>query len=174
MRSIAVSHRSSIGPSRWGRPVGPSLLHAAGGILKAPVGIPRVVKPRISPASLCGVSPHTANEGSVKYSPPISRVVVCNKKPPEAACAEGLPDGLVASRDVARITVDSGACDAIVPPCIFQHTPAIKHEEFGRTYAACGGETVINLGVKNVKCLLSSGDIKSIPFQVGDKIISRV
>ena len=85
-------------------------------------------------------------------------------------CAHGLPDGSVAARDVVRITVDSGACDAIVPPSIFQHTPAIKHEEFGRTYAACGGETVTNLGVKNVQCLLSSGDIKSIPFQVGDKV----
>ena len=58
---------------------------------------------------------------------------------------EGLPDRLAASRDVARITVDSGACDAIVLPSVVQHTPAIKHEEeFGRTYAACGGEMVTN------------------------------
>ena len=36
--------------------------------------------------------------------------------------------------------------------------------------AGARGETVTNLGVKNVKCLLGNGSIKPLKFQVGDKI----
>ena len=38
---------------------------------------------------------------------------------------------------------------------MFRNTPIKQHGEFGRTYAACGGETVTNLGLKTVKCLLT-------------------
>ena len=49
-----------------------------------------------------------------------------------------------------------------------------KHSDDGRKYAACGGETVTNLGLKAVKCLLPSDSndniIKTINFQVGDLV----
>ncbi len=57
-----------------------------------------------------------------------------------------------------------------MPPAMFHNTKVVKHSEFGRTYAACGGETVTNLGVKNVKCMLSNSEIKSMPFQIGDRV----
>ena len=53
---------------------------------------------------------------------------------------------------------------------MFPNTKINKHTEVGRTYGACGGETVTNLGLKNVKCLLSDGTTKQLKFQVGDKI----
>ena len=48
------------------------------------------------------------------------------------------------------ITVDSGACDSIAPPSAFKDTPMQRHHEVGQKYGACGGETVTNIGVKNV------------------------
>ena len=82
---------------------------------------------------------------------------------------------MIASHTIEFCTIDSGACDSIVPPTLFKNTPNEKHNEYGRTYAACGGETVTNLGLKNVKCLLSSENnddpiYKEFKFQVGDLI----
>ena len=74
------------------------------------------------------------------------------------------------ARKITPVTVDSGACDSIVPPPMFPNTPIKKHNEVGRTYGACGGETVTNVGVKDVRCLMSDGSSKSLKFQVGDKI----
>ena len=97
-----------------------------------------------------------------------------NSFEPMGVRLQGLPKGLVASHEVQMITVDSGACDSIVPPIMFKNTPSKKHHEFGRTYAACGGETVTNLGIKNVNCLLQGENGKTInrdlKFQVGDKV----
>ena len=66
----------------------------------------------------------------------------------------GLPPGCVVSHEITFLTVDSGACDNIMPPHMFKNTPTIRHSEFGKQYAACGGETVTNIGVKNVRSLL--------------------
>ena len=86
----------------------------------------------------------------------------------------GLPSNLLASHSVEYITVDSGACDSIIPPHMFKNTPIIKHDECGRTYAACGGETVTNMGLRSVKCILPSdrNDVihKNLNFQVGDLV----
>ena len=71
---------------------------------------------------------------------------------------------------ITPVTVDSGACDSIVPPSMFKNTKTCSHSEVGRTYGACGGEAVTNLGVKNVSCLLGNGSVKPLKFQVGDKI----
>ena len=71
---------------------------------------------------------------------------------------------------ITPVTVDSGACDSIVPPSMFKNTKTHHHSEVGRTYGACGGETVTNLGVKNVNCLLGNGSVKPLKFQVGDRI----
>ena len=68
------------------------------------------------------------------------------------------------------MTVDSGACDSIVPPHLFPNTKTQKHNEVGRTYGACGGETVTNVGLKKVNCVLGDGTVKSLDFQVGDKV----
>ena len=100
----------------------------------------------------------------------ISQIVSCSKKPQETARVTGLPSNFVATHRAEYVTVDSGACDSIVPPSMFQNTPTLRHSEFGRTYAACGGETVMNIGLKNLKCLFGQGDVKHIPFQVGDKV----
>jgi len=57
---------------------------------------------------------------------------------------------------------------------MFRNTPTLKHNEFGKTYAACGGETVTNLGIKSVKCILpgfeNGFEHKSFAFQVGDLV----
>ena len=82
-----------------------------------------------------------------------------------------LPEGWSAAEEVQLITVDTGACDAIVPPEVFKHTQAARHKDYGTKYRACGGETVTNLGVKHVNCLFNEGVSKTIPFQIGDKII---
>ena len=100
----------------------------------------------------------------------VSQIVKCATKPQATTRVAGLPPHLVATRVAEFVTVDSGACDSIVPPSMFRNTPTRRHEEFGRTYAACGGETVNNIGIKDLKCLLDNGDIKNIPFQVGDKV----
>ena len=88
---------------------------------------------------------------------------------------KGLPPGFVASHEVQYVTIDSGACDSISPPSMFKNTPCnSNHKDFGKTYAACGGETVTNMGLKIVKCLLPSDDenpiCKSLKFQVGDLV----
>ena len=53
---------------------------------------------------------------------------------------------------------------------MFRNTPTTKHQEFGNVYKACGGEKVINIGLKNVKCLTQKGDVQTIPFQIGDLV----
>ena len=65
---------------------------------------------------------------------------------------KGLPEGTVASRKIELLTVDSGACDTIVPPEMFKHTPVDRHSEFGSKYRACGGEPspTSDLNVLNV------------------------
>ena len=67
-------------------------------------------------------------------------------------------------------TVDSGACDSIAPPETFKNTPITRTSDYGKSYGACGGEDVTNLGTKFVKALIQNGNILDIPFQVGDKI----
>ena len=69
-----------------------------------------------------------------------------------------------------EITVDSGACDAVCPPNAFENTPLNKNNrEYGKSYGACGGETVFNIGSKELTCLTESG-ISKYTFQVGDKL----
>ena len=58
---------------------------------------------------------------------------------------------------------------------MFVNTKTEKHSEFGRTYAACGGETVTNLGIKSVCCVVNDiehqGNVtKTLNFQVGDRV----
>ena len=57
---------------------------------------------------------------------------------------------------------------------MFKNTPIVKHDECGRTYAACGGEAVTNMGLRAVKCILPSEQNnaihKSLNFQVGDLV----
>ena len=55
------------------------------------------------------------------------------------------------SHEVTLTTVGSGACDSIAPPNSFSNTETEKHEDYGKKYGACGGETITNLGVKAVK-----------------------
>ena len=111
---------------------------------------------------------HLENQDSETAA--VSQIVKCTAKVQATTRVAGLPPHLVANKVAEFVTVDSGACDSIVPPSMFKNTPTRRHEEFGRTYAACGGETVNNIGIKNLKCLLDNGDIKNIPFQVGDKV----
>ena len=66
--------------------------------------------------------------------------------------------------------IDSGACDSIIPPSVFTNTPIAQSKEMGRSYGACGGEEVVNLGTKKVKALTKEGKIIDIQYQVGDKI----
>ena len=82
----------------------------------------------------------------------------------------GMPQGLRASCEIGLLTIDSGACDSIIPPPgMFKNTPLSRPSDQGRTYGACGGEAVINLGCKNAKCITHDG-IHTLPFQVGDRI----
>ena len=53
---------------------------------------------------------------------------------------------------------------------MFKNTPTKKHKEFGSVYKACGGENVINIGMKSVKCITKEGDIRTLSFQVGDLV----
>ena len=59
---------------------------------------------------------------------------------------------------------------------IIKNTPNKKHGNYGSTYAACCGETVTNLGVKSVQCLIPSESDnhasihKVLNFQVGDLV----
>ena len=71
---------------------------------------------------------------------------------------------------ITPMTVDSRACDSIVPPHLFPNTKTHKHDEVGRPYGACGGEAVTNIGCKAVDCLLEDGTVKSLKFQVGGKV----
>ena len=64
-----------------------------------------------------------------------------------------LPNGFVAAGSPETATIDSGACDSIAPPQAFKNSKTIKTNEFGKTYGACGGETVTNVGYKKVSCL---------------------
>ena len=69
-----------------------------------------------------------------------------------------------------RLTIDSGACDAVCPPHSFSNTSLNVHnKEFGKPYGACGGETVRNIGSKAVTCL-TNGGVSDYVFQVGDKL----
>ena len=77
----------------------------------------------------------------------------------------------MATNKIELVTVDSGACDAIVPPGVFPNTAVARHNECGATYRACGEETVTNLGLlKCVEYMFPSGLRKKFDFQVGDKI----
>ena len=129
------------------------------------------VSPRVwlEPGSL-RISALNHIENQISETAAVSQIVKSAAKPQETARVAGLPPHLVATHVAEFVTVDSGACDSIVPPSMFKNTPTRRHEEFGRTYAACGGETVNNIGLKNLKCLLDNGDIRNIPFQVGDKV----
>ena len=52
----------------------------------------------------------------------------------------GCPKGLVAHRETIRLTIDSGACDAVCPPHSFDNAALNVHNsEFGKPYGACGG-----------------------------------
>ena len=82
-----------------------------------------------------------------------------------------MPEGWSRASAVEYVTVDSGACDAIVPPQVFSNTKTTKHAEYGCTYKACGGEVVTNIGQKSVNCKFNEGFSKTLDFQVGDKII---
>ena len=90
----------------------------------------------------------------------------------------GLPPGCVASHEITFLTVDSGACDSIAPSGWFPNTKITCSAETGRTYGACGGETVTNLGAKSARCLFSNKDLENNPviktfnMQIGD-LISR-
>ena len=66
-------------------------------------------------------------------------------------------DGWSCAEQLEYVTVDSGACDAIVPPRAFSNTPTAKHAEYGCTYKACGGEVVTNIGQKTVNCRFNEG-----------------
>ena len=110
-----------------------------------------------------GVRPATKSDqlAQVVQNPKINRVLIKH-----VAC----PKGLVAHRETTRLTVDSGACDAVCPPHSFSHTHLNTHnKEFGKPYGACGGETVRNIGSKAVKCL-TNGGVSDYVFQVGDKL----
>ena len=66
----------------------------------------------------------------------------------------GLPPGIVASEEIVVATVDSGACDSMAPSRQLKMTKLVPGPDIGKCYGACGGETVTNLGVKSVDCLL--------------------
>ena len=61
--------------------------------------------------------------------------------------------GIATSKDVEYLTVDSGACDSISHPAAFPNTKTKFTSEHGKSYGACGGETVVNMGTKTVRCL---------------------
>ena len=79
-------------------------------------------------------------------------------------------EGSVVSKNIEFLTIDSGACENIVPASCFPHTPLLRAADFGSHYGACGGETVTNIGEKKVTCLTTENEITQIEFQVGDKI----
>ena len=64
-----------------------------------------------------------------------------------------LLEGWAASDRVELAIVDTGACDAIIPPHVFKHTEPIKKSEHGSTYKACGAEVVTNMGFRKVHCI---------------------
>ena len=57
----------------------------------------------------------------------------------------------------------------LVPHHMLNNTAAVRTREFGKTYGACGGETVTNIGQKTIECLVND-EVRSVDFQVGDKI----
>ena len=61
---------------------------------------------------------------------------------------EGVVD--MVSSNTHEVTVDSGADDSVVPPHMFNNADTVRTHEFGKTYGACGGETVTNIGQKSV------------------------
>ena len=57
------------------------------------------------------------------------------------------------------VTVDSGACDAVCPPHAFKNTPMnTNNHEFNKSYGACGGEAVKNIGCKSVGFVSVTGE----------------
>ena len=69
------------------------------------------------------------------------------------------------------VTVDSGACDAVCPPHAFKNTPMnTNNHEFNKSYGACGGETVKNIGCKSVRFVSVTGEKHKYEFQIGDRI----
>ena len=82
-----------------------------------------------------------------------------------------LPNGLAVSERPTTVTIDSGACEAVCPSQAFPHTHICTDTiEYGKCYGACGGETVKNIGEKNVGFVSGSGTIHKYDFQVGDRI----
>ena len=79
-------------------------------------------------------------------------------------------DQIVGASAPVKITVDSGACESIVPPGMFPLTPKRKSDGIGKLYAACGGETVMNVGQKHVRFQTADGKSKHITFELGDRI----
>ena len=59
-------------------------------------------------------------------------------------------------------------------PSSFPNTSAVKTDEYGKVYGACGGEFVTNLGCKTVKCLTRNGKTFDAKFQVGNKITKNL
>ena len=82
--------------------------------------------------------------------------------------------GYTTSNVVEYLTVDSGACDSIAHPSAFPHTNTIITNEYGKVYGACGGESVQNMGTKEVKCITRTGKIFTPKFQIGNKIIKNL
>ena len=66
-------------------------------------------------------------------------------------------DQIVGAQAPVRLTVDSGACESIIPPGMFPLTPKRKSDGIGKLYAACGGETVMNVGQKHVHFQTAEG-----------------
>ena len=82
-----------------------------------------------------------------------------------------LPNGLAVSKNPTVVTIDSGACEAVCPQQAFPYTHICSDTiEYGKCYGACGGETVRNMGQKDVGFVSGSGTIHKYDFQVGDKI----
>ena len=55
--------------------------------------------------------------------------------------------------------MDSGACDSIAVPSSFPYTKTEFKNEYGKRYGACGGEEVVILGTKRVRCHTNEGHI---------------
>ena len=72
--------------------------------------------------------------------------------------------------DITRATIDSGACTTIAPPHAFPHAHIHWTPKVGKTYGACGGEAVKNIGTKTVRCKTETNKHIDIDFEIGDKI----
>ena len=87
-----------------------------------------------------------------------------------AACISGVDAEEIGWTEI-EITIDSGACDTVMPARLCQHISIIQTEESrrGMEYEVANGETIPNVGERH--CLLMTEDSnnpKSIVFQVAD------